>query len=117
MKPYDLSASRPKLGLLTNPHSRRNRTRLPAVNAIVANQPNIHHRITEQPQQITDALREFAETLEKVVVDTVESGDMTKDLALLVGPEQESIRRLDSELHDREVQAERVADIVSKHRA
>ena len=33
-------------------------------------------------------LREFAETLEKVVVDTVESGSMTKDLALLVGPDQ-----------------------------
>ena len=30
----------------------------------------------------------FAETLEKVIVDTVESGFMTKDLALLVGPEQ-----------------------------
>ena len=35
-----------------------------------------------------DRLREFAETLEKVVVDTVEAGDMTKDLALLVGPDQ-----------------------------
>jgi isocitrate dehydrogenase len=33
-------------------------------------------------------LQRFAETLEKVVVDTVESGDMTKDLALLVGPNQ-----------------------------
>lgn len=33
-------------------------------------------------------LMKFAETLEKVVVDTVESGDMTKDLALLVGPDQ-----------------------------
>ncbi len=30
----------------------------------------------------------FARTLEKVCVDTVEAGDMTKDLALLVGPEQ-----------------------------
>jgi isocitrate dehydrogenase len=30
----------------------------------------------------------FADTLEKVVVDTVESGSMTKDLALLVGPDQ-----------------------------
>ncbi|MDB9838537.1 isocitrate/isopropylmalate family dehydrogenase, partial [bacterium] len=30
----------------------------------------------------------FAETLEKVIVDTVESGHMTKDLALLVGPDQ-----------------------------
>jgi isocitrate dehydrogenase len=34
------------------------------------------------------ALRSFAETLEKVIVDTVESGHMTKDLALLVGPDQ-----------------------------
>ena len=35
-----------------------------------------------------DALMTFATTLEKVVVDTVESGFMTKDLALLVGPDQ-----------------------------
>ncbi len=33
-------------------------------------------------------LKRFAETLEKVVVDTIESGHMTKDLALLVGPDQ-----------------------------
>ena len=33
-------------------------------------------------------LANFAQTLEKVCVDTVESGFMTKDLALLVGPEQ-----------------------------
>ncbi|MCP5386553.1 MAG: NADP-dependent isocitrate dehydrogenase [Novosphingobium sp.] len=30
----------------------------------------------------------FAETLEKVCIDTVESGKMTKDLALLIGPDQ-----------------------------
>ncbi|QFT59918.1 Isocitrate dehydrogenase [NADP] [Sulfitobacter sp. THAF37] len=35
-----------------------------------------------------EALTNFATTLEKVVVDTVESGFMTKDLALLVGPDQ-----------------------------
>jgi isocitrate dehydrogenase len=34
------------------------------------------------------ALAKFAGTLEKVTVATVEAGDMTKDLALLVGPEQ-----------------------------
>ena len=34
------------------------------------------------------ALTRFAETLKKVIVDTVESGFMTKDLALLVGPDQ-----------------------------
>jgi isocitrate dehydrogenase len=33
-------------------------------------------------------LARFAATLEKVCVDTVEAGFMTKDLALLVGPEQ-----------------------------
>jgi len=34
------------------------------------------------------ALQRFAETLEKVCVDTVEAGFMTKDLALLVGADQ-----------------------------
>jgi isocitrate dehydrogenase len=33
-------------------------------------------------------LAKFAKTLEKVCVDTVEAGFMTKDLALLVGPDQ-----------------------------
>ena len=36
----------------------------------------------------TPAVVSFAETLEKVCVDTVEAGDMTKDLAVLIGPEQ-----------------------------
>ncbi|HXW19263.1 MAG TPA: NADP-dependent isocitrate dehydrogenase [Roseiarcus sp.] len=35
-----------------------------------------------------DRLARFASTMEKVCVDTVEAGYMTKDLALLVGPEQ-----------------------------
>ena len=35
-----------------------------------------------------EPLAKFAETLEKVCVATVESGFMTKDLALLVGPDQ-----------------------------
>ena len=33
-------------------------------------------------------LKAFADTLEKVVIDTIEGGQMTKDLALLVGPDQ-----------------------------
>ena len=36
-----------------------------------------------------DKLIEFAHTLEDVVIKTVEAGSMTKDLALLVGPDQE----------------------------
>jgi isocitrate dehydrogenase len=37
----------------------------------------------------TPEVTEFAETLEKVCVQTVEEGKMTKDLALLVGPDQD----------------------------
>jgi isocitrate dehydrogenase len=37
----------------------------------------------------TPAVSEFAETLERVCIETVEAGSMTKDLALLVGPDQE----------------------------
>jgi isocitrate dehydrogenase len=34
------------------------------------------------------AVSDFAETLERVCIETVESGKMTKDLALIVGPDQ-----------------------------
>jgi isocitrate dehydrogenase len=40
-------------------------------------------RLDETPEVVR-----FADTLERVCVETVESGKMTKDLALLVGPEQ-----------------------------
>ena len=40
-------------------------------------------RIDETPE-----VERFAETLERVCVETVESGRMTKDLALLIGPDQ-----------------------------
>ena len=36
----------------------------------------------------TPMVTKFAETLERVCVETVESGAMTKDLALLIGPDQ-----------------------------
>jgi isocitrate dehydrogenase len=41
-------------------------------------------RIDETPE-----VSEFAETLERVCVETVESGKMTKDLALLIGSDQD----------------------------
>ena len=41
-------------------------------------------RIDETPDVVN-----FAETLERVCVETVEGGAMTKDLAILIGPEQE----------------------------
>ena len=37
----------------------------------------------------TPDVERFADTLERVCVETVESGKMTKDLALLVGDDQE----------------------------
>jgi isocitrate dehydrogenase len=49
----------------------------------------------------------FAETLEKVCVETVESGKMTKDLAILIGPDQpwlttnQFLDALDAELSKR----------------
>jgi isocitrate dehydrogenase len=36
----------------------------------------------------TPEVTQFAETLEQVCIETVESGQMTKDLALLIGPDQ-----------------------------
>jgi len=36
----------------------------------------------------TPAVTQFADTLEAVCIETVESGKMTKDLALLIGPKQ-----------------------------
>jgi isocitrate dehydrogenase len=37
----------------------------------------------------TPAVGDFAQTLERVCVETVEGGGMTKDLALLIGPDQQ----------------------------
>jgi isocitrate dehydrogenase len=34
-------------------------------------------------------LLKFADTLERVTVETIEQGKMTKDLAVLVGPDQQ----------------------------
>ncbi|TVR99592.1 MAG: NADP-dependent isocitrate dehydrogenase, partial [Rhodospirillales bacterium] len=36
----------------------------------------------------TPDVQEFAEALEAVCIETVESGQMTKDLAILIGPDQ-----------------------------
>jgi isocitrate dehydrogenase len=36
----------------------------------------------------TPEVTSFAETLERVCIETVESGSMTKDLAVIVGPDQ-----------------------------
>src|SRR3546814_5134590 len=62
----------------------------------------------------TPEVTRFAETLERVCVETVEQGQMTKDLALLIGPDQswmtteqffEAIRVNRSEEHTSELQS------------
>ena len=41
-----------------------------------------------------EELAKFAKLLEKVTVDTIEEGKMTKDLSLLVGPDQKWLSTL-----------------------
>jgi isocitrate dehydrogenase len=66
-------------------HQKGDETSTNSVASIFAWARGLGHRA-----QLDDnpALAKFAATLEKVTVDTVESGFMTKDLALLVGPDQ-----------------------------
>ena len=45
-------------------------------------------RVTYELQRILAEVTGFAETLEDVIIKAVEDGHMTKDLALLVGPDQ-----------------------------
>ena len=63
------------IGLISNPHSRRNRSQLAAVEAIVANRPNIHHHITQSADEISPALQGFAQ--QGVEVLAVNGGDGT----------------------------------------
>ena len=66
-------------------HQRGEQTSTNSVASIFAWTRGLAHRakLDDNPE-----LARFASTLEKVTVDTVESGSMTKDLALLVGDQQ-----------------------------
>ncbi len=67
-------------------HQKGEATSTNSIASIYAWTGGLKHRAKLDRNQ---ALTNFSETLERVVVDTVESGDMTKDLALLVGPDQQ----------------------------
>ena len=43
-------------------------------------------RVTENLYTGNDDLIKFANTIEKVCIECVETGSMTKDLAILIGP-------------------------------
>jgi isocitrate dehydrogenase len=66
-------------------HQQGNETSTNSMASIFAWTRGLAHRgkLDGNPQ-----LTKFAETLEKVSIATVEAGDMTKDLALLVGDKQ-----------------------------
>ncbi|MEO0568977.1 MAG: NADP-dependent isocitrate dehydrogenase [Pseudomonadota bacterium] len=66
-------------------HQKGEETSTNSIASIFAWTGGLKHRAKLDENQ---PLANFAETLEKVIVDTVESGSMTKDLALLVGPDQ-----------------------------
>ena len=66
-------------------HQKGNETSTNSIASIFAWTRGLAHRAKLDGN---DALATFCQTLEKVVIDTVEGGQMTKDLALLVGPDQ-----------------------------
>jgi len=66
-------------------HQKGNETSTNSIASIFAWTRGLEHRGKLDDNQ---ALRDFAATLERVCVETVESGNMTKDLALLIGPDQ-----------------------------
>jgi isocitrate dehydrogenase len=66
-------------------HQQGKETSTNSIASIFAWTGGLKHRATLDGNE---ALINFAKTLEKVTVDAVEDGYMTKDLALLVGPDQ-----------------------------
>ena len=66
-------------------HQKGKETSTNSIASIFAWTRGLEHRAKLDGNQ---ELSRFATTLEKVCVDTVEAGSMTKDLALLVGPDQ-----------------------------
>jgi len=66
-------------------HQKGNETSTNSIASIFAWTRGLAHRAKLDGNQ---ELAKFSETLERVCIETVESGHMTKDLALLIGPDQ-----------------------------
>ena len=66
---------RPVIGLISNPHSGRNRRQLEDIGRIVADYPGVHHRMTGDIGEVADVLEEFAAA--KVDVLAINGGDGT----------------------------------------
>lgn len=77
VKPVETAPSKTRLpvGLLSNPHSGRNRRQLQHIEDIVANHSGVHHRLTDSPDEIPAALQEMVE--HAVGVLAINGGDGT----------------------------------------
>ena len=78
--PETRDANRPDLdalpvGLLSNPHSGRNRKQLHTIQGIVADHPGVHHRVTRSPGDVPAALAELAD--KSVGILAINGGDGT----------------------------------------
>jgi len=65
----------PRVGLITNPYSRRNRAGLAALEAMIAGHRNIIHRVTHCADDVPGVLQDFAE--QGIGVVAVNGGDGT----------------------------------------
>ena len=63
------------VGLLSNPHSGRNRSQLQGIESIVANHPGVHHRVTRNADAVPAALQELADR--SVGIVAINGGDGT----------------------------------------
>lgn len=63
------------IGMISNPHSGRNRKLLPKIEAIVAEHPTVHHVSTQNPAELPDVLASFA--AQKVDIIAINGGDGT----------------------------------------
>ena len=72
-------------------HQKGNQTSTNSIASIFAWTGGLKHRAKLDGN---DQLKRFAETLERVTVQAVEDGHMTKDLAMLVGPDQKWLTKM-----------------------
>ncbi|TCK19071.1 diacylglycerol kinase-like protein [Thiogranum longum] len=75
MNPTHTFNDRPRIGLISNPHSRRNRAALADIEAMIAAKGSILHRITPSIEDIPAALKAFAE--QDINVVAINGGDGT----------------------------------------
>ena len=69
------SNGKPVIGLISNPHSGRNRRLLEDIGRIVADYPNVHHRTTQDVTGVANVLAEYAGL--EVDVLAINGGDGT----------------------------------------